>query len=141
MVLPNKKMISDINEGFGAVVKRHAKKTYDEFIHLPVEFPLVKDGHRPVSEEFRTLSDRLLVQVLTELRITFHVVSGTIEERLTKIAEIYGFEPVMPLDQAVAEAKQRVKALHKQIETDAQQAAFRRQTMPWHQRLLHRFAS
>jgi hypothetical protein len=140
-LLPAKRVISDINEAFGAVVKRHAKKAYDEFIHLPVEFPLVKDGHRPVSEEFRALSDRLLVQILTELGITFHVVSGTIEERLTKIAAIYGLEPVMPLEQAVTEARVRVQELHKLIETDAQAAALRRQTMPWHQRVLHRLAS
>jgi hypothetical protein len=140
MVAPYKKIIVDVNEAFGKVVKRHAKKSYDEFIHLPVEFPLVKDGHRPVSEEFRALSDRLLTEILTELGITFHVVSGSIEQRLTKIAAIYGLEPVMQLDQAVTEAKARVAALHKMIETDAQQAAFRRQTMPWHQRLKQRLA-
>jgi nicotinamide riboside kinase len=138
LVLPYKKVFSEINEGFGAVVKRHAKKAYDEFIHLPVEFPLVKDGHRPVSEEFRALSDRLLVQILTELNIKFHVVSGTIEQRLTKIAGIYGFKPVMPLDRAIAEARTRVQELHRVIETDAQAAALRRQSMPWHQRLRHR---
>jgi nicotinamide riboside kinase len=140
LVLPYKKIINDVNEGFGAVVKRHAKKAYDEFVHLPVEFPLVKDGHRPVSEEFRALSDRLLVQILTELGIPFRVVSGTIEDRLVKIAAIYGLTPVMPLDKALAEAKARVQALHKAVETDAQAAALRRQTMPWHERLMHRVA-
>lgn len=134
--LPHKKVINDVNEAFGAVVKRHAKKSYDEFIHLPVEFPLVKDGHRPVSEEFRALSDQLLIQLLTELGIKYHIVSGSIEQRLTKIAEIYGLEPVMPLEKAVAEAKARVRALHKAIETDAQAAALRRQSMGWHERLL-----
>lgn len=135
-VAPYKKVIHGINEAFGAVVKRHAKKTYQEFIHLPVEFPLVKDGHRPVSEKFRELSDRLLLQSLDELGITYHVVSGTIEQRLTQIAEIYGFKEVMPLEQAVAEAKARVAALHQAIESDAQAAALRRQVSrplwrPW----------
>jgi nicotinamide riboside kinase len=141
MVLPHKRILRDINEAFGAVAKLHAKKTYDEFIHLPVEFPLVKDGHRPVSEEFRALSDRLLVQTLRELGIKFHVVAGTIEQRLTRIAAIYGFEPVMPLDQAIAESRARVQAFARVIETDAQAAALRRQLMPWHQRLLHRLSS
>ena len=141
MVLPYKKILSDVNEAFGAVVKRHAKKAYDEFVHLPVEFPLVKDGHRPVSEEFRALSDRLLLEILTELGIKVHVVSGSIEERLTRIAAIYDLSPVMPLDRAIAEARARVKALHRLIETDAQAAALRRQLMPWHQRLLQKLAS
>lgn len=141
MLAPYKKMANDINEAFGAVVKRHAKKSYDEFIHLPVEFPLVKDGHRPVSEQFRALSDQLLKETLTELNIKFHVVGGTIEDRLTKIAEIYGFQPVMPLDQAIREAKDRVHKLHKTIETDAQAAALRRQTLPWHERLRQRLVN
>jgi hypothetical protein len=141
MVLPHKRLLNDFNEAFGAVVKRHAKKAYDEFIHLPVEFPLVKDGHRPVSEEFRALSDQLLLKVLHELGIKVQIVSGTIEQRLTKIAEIYGFEPVMPIEQAVAEAKARVQAQHKLVETDAQVAALRRQTAPWYRRLLQRLAA
>lgn len=141
LLLPFKKTINDINEAFGAVVKRHAKKSYDEFIHLPVEFPLVKDGHRPVSEEFRSLSDQLLIQILRDLDIKYHIVSGTIEQRLTKIAKIYDLTPVMPLDDAIAEARSRVKALHRVIETDAQVAALRRQSLPWHGRLLHKLAS
>src|SRR5690606_13721780 len=68
-----------VNEAFGQVVKRHAKRSYDEFIHLPVEFPLVADGHRPVSEQFRKLSDRLLLETLSELEIKVQVVSGSIE--------------------------------------------------------------
>ncbi|WP_245767249.1 AAA family ATPase [Stigmatella erecta] len=140
MVAPYKKVINDINEAFGAVVKRHAKKTYQEFIHLPVEFPLVKDGHRPVSEEFRALSDRLLLQNLDELGIKYHVVSGTIEQRLTRIAEIYGLKEVMPLEQAVAEGKARVAALHQAIESDAQAAALRRQMPHRHRRLWQRRA-
>jgi len=135
MLLPYKRVITEIYESFGAVAKRHAKTAYDEFVHLPVEFPLVKDGHRPVSEEFRALSDRLLIDTLKELGITYHVVGGSIEERLIRIAEIYQLNPVMPLREAIAEARGRVAALHKLIETDAQVAALRRQSLPWYKRL------
>ncbi|HSU40342.1 MAG TPA: AAA family ATPase, partial [Polyangiaceae bacterium] len=121
--------------------KRHAKKAYDEFIHLPVEFPLVKDGHRPVSEKFRKLSDGLLLETLRELGIKYHIVSGSLEERLGRIAEIYRLEPVMPLDQAVREASARVRALHRAIETDAQAAALRRQSLPWRARVRQKLAS
>jgi len=141
LLLPFKKVIDEVNEGFGAVVKRHAKKAYDEFIHLPVEFPLVKDGHRPVSEKFRKLSDGLLLETLRELGIKYHIVSGSLEERLGRIAEIYRLEPVMPLDQAVREASARVRALHRAIETDAQAAALRRQSLPWRARVRQKLAS
>ena len=135
LIYPYKRVINDVNEAFGAVVKRHARETYREFIHLPVEFPLVKDGHRPVSEEFRAMSDRLLLETLEEIGVPYKVVGGSIEARLEKIAGIYGFTPVMPLEDAVAEAKRRVRELHALIETDAQAAALRRQTQPWHYRL------
>jgi nicotinamide riboside kinase len=141
MMLPYKKVINEVHDAFGAVVKRHAKQSYDEFIHLPVEFPLVKDGHRPVSEDFRRQSDQLLLETLDSLRIKYHVVSGSIEQRLETIAGLYGFKPVMPIGEAIAEAARRVRELNKMIETDAQVAALRRQSVPWHGRLLHRLAS
>ena len=102
VTLPYRPILGKINDAFGAVVKRHAQRSYDEFIHLPVEFPLVEDGHRPVSEEFRALSDRLLKDTLAELGIRYRVVSGSLETRLRKIAEIYALQPVMPLEQAIA---------------------------------------
>jgi hypothetical protein len=139
--LPAKPLLNQINEAFGAVVKRHAKHTYDEFIHLPVEFPLVKDGHRPVSEAFRALSDSLLKQTLDELGIRYHIVSGTLEERLQKIAGIYGLSPVMPLARAVAEASETMRAMQLEIQSDAQAAALRRQTIPWFQRIRQRLAA
>lgn len=143
IMLPNKRIINGVNEAFGAVVKRHAKASYDEFIHLPVEFPLVADGHRPVSEPFRALSDQLLIQILDELQIKYHVVSGSIEQRLMRIAELYDLKPIMPMEQAIAEGTARVQALHREIETDAQVAALRRQSLPWrgHLRLLQKLAS
>lgn len=141
LTLPYRPLLIQVNEAFGAVVKRHAKLSYDEFIHLPVEFPLVADGHRPVSEEFRALSDQLLKTTLDELGIRYHVVAGTLEERLKRIAAIYGLEPVMPLEQAVAEARDRVRSLAIEIESDAQAAAKRRQTAPWFVRLRQRLAA
>jgi nicotinamide riboside kinase len=141
LTLPYRPLLIKINAAFGAVVKRHAKLHYDEFIHLPVEFPLVKDGHRPVSEDFRALSDRLLRETLEELGIQYHVVSGTLEQRLNTIAEIYGWKPAMPLEQAITEATERVRALHLEIESDAQAAAKRRQESPWFSRLRQRLAA
>ena len=117
--LPYRPLLLEISEAFGAVVKRHAKQNYDEFIHLPVEFPLVKDGHRPVSDEFRSLSDHLLKQALDELGIRYHVVAGTLEQRLERIGEIYDLRPVMPLAEAVAAANAHMRALHLEIRSVA----------------------
>lgn len=95
------KFFDEVMDNMGAVMKQHAKRSYDEFIHLPVEFPLVEDGHRPVSEFFRKLSDELLIKTLHELGIKYHIVSGTIEERLKQIVDIYNFKTVMDIESAI----------------------------------------
>ena len=137
LALPGQKIVYQVNEAFGAVVKRYAKHAYDEFIHLPVEFPLVRDGHRPVSEKFRKMSDELLIDTLTEMKIPYQIVSGSLEQRLRRIAQLYDLKPVMPLEQAVQEAQRSVQAHHKLIESDAQAAAKRRQELPWMHKLRH----
>ncbi len=111
-----KNTYSEFIENLGCVVKQHAKKTYDEFIHLPVEFPLAKDGHRPVSENFRNMSDQLLIETLEELNIKYHVVSGSIEERLKKILEIYDFKPVIAIEEAINSAIAETSAMQTEIE-------------------------
>ena len=49
----------------GKVFKRHVKKSFDLFVHLPNELPLAKDGHRPVNELFRSASDDPFVKRVT----------------------------------------------------------------------------
>ncbi|MCX4573275.1 ATP-binding protein [Streptomyces sp. NBC_01571] len=110
-------------EAYGIVVKARAKKMYDAYVHLPVEFPLKADGHRPVSEEFRALSDRLLIETIEEMGIPYHVVGGSIEERLEKIIGIFEFPLVMPIKDAVEQAKEKVRAATALIEEDAKKAA------------------
>lgn len=110
------KFFEEVMDNMGAVMKQHAKRTYDEFIHLPVEFPLVEDGHRPVSEFFRKLSDELLIKTLNELGIEYHIVSGTIKERLIKILDIYKFKTVMDIDEAIKLAISETSKMQTAIE-------------------------
>jgi len=101
----------------GCVVKRYAKENYDVFIHLPIEFPLCNDGHRPVSENFREMTDELLINTLDELGIPYRIVSGSIEERLSKIVDILNLKPQMELDEAVKLACSDASVMQKEIET------------------------
>jgi nicotinamide riboside kinase len=99
------RFFEEVIDNMGAVMKQHAKRTYDVFVHLPVEFPLVADGHRPVSERFRKLSDELLLSTLEEYRIPYHVVGGSIAERLRTLVETFGFEQLTTVDDAIAHAQ------------------------------------
>ncbi|MFV0418282.1 MAG: AAA family ATPase [Dysgonomonas sp.] len=96
----------EFNKYYERMVKMHTASAYDIFIHLPVEFPIVKDGHRPVNERFRTLSDQFLLDIITELKIPYITAGGTVEERLRKITEELDLPIQMPIEEAIAMAKQ-----------------------------------
>jgi hypothetical protein len=121
--LPYKSFYKQYMDAYGAVTKARAKRTYDAYVHLPVEFPMKADGHRPVSEKFRHLSDSLLIETLQELQIPYHVIGGSIRKRLEHIISTFDLELVMPLDEAIATALERVRAATEILEADARQHA------------------
>jgi AAA domain len=106
--LPVKRFYQRYVDMLGVVTKRRARGLYDAYVHLPVEFDMAPDGHRPVSEKFRRLSDQLLIQALEEIGLPYHVVGGTIPERLEKIIDTFQFPVVVPIEDAIAEAQNRV---------------------------------
>lgn len=103
-------------EAFGSLVKRHAKKTYTQFVHLPIEFPLVADGHRPVSEHFRKMSNDLLISILEELRIPYVQIGGDMLHRINAIIDHFALPVVMDVEQAIELAVKKVKAQAVEIE-------------------------
>jgi nicotinamide riboside kinase len=117
--MPYRRFYKQYMDAYGAVTKARAKRSYDAYIHLPVEFPMKADGHRPVSEKFRVLSDKLLIQALEELEIPYHIIGGTVKERLEKIVEIFAQPLVMPLDEAIDIADERVRRAAEILEADA----------------------
>lgn len=108
---PEMLFFEDVIDNMGVAMKQHAKRTYDVFVHLPIEFPLVEDGHRPVSERFRHLCDQLLIDTLRDHSIPYHVVGGSIKERLDRITEIFGLVPLIPTDEAITRAGPEIAAL------------------------------
>lgn len=99
----------DFLEIYGSVAKYHAKNEYDVFIHLPVEFDIKNDGHRPVSNHFREHTDRLLIDTLNEIGLKYHTVSGSIPDRIEKILQILDLKPIMPIQKAVDLATEKVQ--------------------------------
>jgi AAA domain len=102
----------------GIAFKQHVKSTYDAFVHLPNELALAKDGHRPVNERFRSLADQRLLEIPEELNIPRHLIGGTLPDRLERIVEIFGFTPVMPVDQAIQLARLEYDSVDMAIESD-----------------------
>lgn len=89
----------------GLLMKRHAETAYGAFVHVPVEFGLAPDN-RPVNENFRRLSDAVLLPALKALPVPLYTVHGTLAERLDQLKELLGLEPVITTEEAVRLAEE-----------------------------------
>ena len=107
--LPAKPFMQRYMNAYGLVTKQRAKRTYDAFVHLPIEFTMDPDGHRPVSEDYRRVGDRLLLDVLDELAIPYHLVRGSVHERVQAIVDLFDLPLVVPVDEAVGIASDRIR--------------------------------
>ncbi|GAC81848.1 AAA domain-containing protein [Gordonia malaquae] len=108
---------------FGELVCERASSMYDAYVHLPVEFPLIADGHRPVSEPFRTLSDTLLRDAVSTTGLPVLVVRGSVEQRLSTVIEHFGLPQITETQEAVAIADERVRMAHRRLDEDARRRA------------------
>lgn len=108
---------AQVMKQMGVPARQHAKASYDAFAHLPIEFPLVRDGHRPVNERFRALADQMLLDQLRELGIPTHVIGGSIPERLQKIVDTFGLPARMSIGEAIARAEEDYAKLDTTPET------------------------
>jgi nicotinamide riboside kinase len=124
--LPVKHFYQHYTDTLGVVTKARARRIYDAYVHLPVEFDMDPDGHRPVSEKFRRLSDQLLLQSLEEMGLPYHVVGGTIPERLERIIEIFDLPVVVPIEEAIAQAEVRVHDAIEVLKADSRYHEARR---------------
>lgn len=124
--LPVRRFYQQYTDTLGRVTKARARRTYDAYVHLPVEFDMDPDGHRPVSEKFRRLSDQLLVEVLEEIGLPYHIVGGTIPERLERVIDIFDLPVVVPIDEAIEIAGRRVHDAIEVLKADARYHEARR---------------
>jgi hypothetical protein len=95
----------DVIDKLGVPAKQHALAGYDAFVRLPIEFPMVADGHRPVNERFRLLADEMIQAEVDKLGIPTFTAGGTVEERLVSITGHYNLPTVISIEEAVARAK------------------------------------
>jgi hypothetical protein len=112
-----------VMDAMGAVMRRHAIDTYDAFAHLPIEFPLAADGHRPVSEEFRARCDELLLDTLRQARIPVRVIGGSLPDRLGAIVRSFDLPTVMPVDEAIGLAHAEMSRIDTSDELSRRTAA------------------
>jgi hypothetical protein len=119
MGLPVKRFYQRYTDTLGEITRARAKRIYDAYVHLPVEFDMKRDGHRPVSEPFRRLSDDLLMGALQDMRMPHRVIGGPIPDRIEQIVEAFDLPVVVPIPEAIEEAERRVRADIEDLQADA----------------------
>ncbi|WP_180342719.1 AvrD family protein [Auritidibacter ignavus] len=69
----------------GQVFLDHAQSSYDLIVHLPIEFAIASDGHRPLMEEYRSFTDSKLRRSACSLSVPVIEASGSVAERLATV--------------------------------------------------------
>lgn len=107
--LPARRFLAKYMNAYGKVANQHAHAVYTHVIHLPSEFPMNPDGHRPVSERYRHLSDIQIAKTFKNYGIPFYVVGGSQAERVSQIIELLHLPNVVNVDEAVTQAHRIIK--------------------------------
>ena len=105
----SKPFVNKYLESYGVVVNKHARNWYTDVIHLPIEFQMDPDGHRPVSEKYRRLSDQEIITSFKNLGFSPYPVKGSIPDRLEAIISHLGLTKTMSIDKAIELAQQQIK--------------------------------
>lgn len=112
----------DVIEKLGVPARQHAKAGYDAFVRLPIEFPMVEDGHRPVNERFRQLADEMIQAEVDRLGIPTFTAGGTVRERIQAITEHFGLARVLDADEAIRRAEEEYALLDTRSELERERA-------------------
>ena len=103
--LRSRKFFKKYMEAYGQVVNQHAHRWYTEIVHLPIEFPMDKDGHRPVSERYRQLSDQDLKNAYTNLGFNVTEISGKQITRIDEIIKKFELPQILSSQEAILQAE------------------------------------
>ncbi len=93
-------------EAYGIMAKAHSKLWYTHVIHLPVEFEMNPDGHRPVSEKYRMMSDLEIIKAFDNIGMQPEIIGGSQLDRLQKIQKLLSLDIVVPLEEAIKKAEE-----------------------------------
>ncbi|EIA18904.1 AAA family ATPase [Listeria fleischmannii] len=103
--IPAKSFLKKYMQAYEQVVSLHTERTYTHVVHLPIEFEMKKDGHRPVSEKYRQISEVDIRQEFAKYHFPQYEVRGTQEERLEQIIDWLDLPVVVPIQEAVLRAE------------------------------------
>lgn len=74
------------------LAERNLRTNYSHVYYLPIEFPIVPDGLRPMDPEFQKEIDERILKLLDAHGVRFTTVKGSVEERLDQIESNFRLE-------------------------------------------------
>jgi len=69
------------------IASHHLRSQYTHVFYLPIEFPIVADGLRPLDPDFQADIDRRMLDILDTHDVKFETLTGRIEERAEMLIE------------------------------------------------------
>lgn len=117
---PDMKFFEEVVDQYGHAFRQHVGASYDAFVHLTNERPIADDGHRPMNEDFRSYCDELLWSAVETLGLPVFHISGSMEDRVTAIADRFHLPRVMSLDEAMENMRQEYAQIDMRLETERQ---------------------
>lgn len=67
------------------IAEHRLRSQYTHIFYLPIEFPIVPDGLRPLDTEFQADIDRRMVGLLDSYGLRYDTLTGSVDERLSKL--------------------------------------------------------
>ncbi|MHB8512885.1 MAG: AAA family ATPase [Actinomycetota bacterium] len=68
-----------------AIAKHHLRSQYTHVFYLPIEFPIVADGVRPLDDAFQKEIDERMIDVMRRHDIEYQTLRGSIDERTSAL--------------------------------------------------------
>lgn len=65
-----------------AIAQHHLRSQYTDVFYLPIEFPIVPDGLRPLDPGFQSEIDQRVLRILGAYDVAYSALRGSVAERL-----------------------------------------------------------
>ena len=72
------------------IARYHLRSQYTHVFYLPIEFPIVADGLRPMDPDFQADIDRRMVAILRDNSIDYEPLRGSVDDRLEALQKNLG---------------------------------------------------
>jgi len=108
VTIPSLPFLKRYVRAYGVMARLHARETYTDVLHLPIEFDMAPDGHRPVSERYRILSDSELLREFKALDLSVQIIHGSVEERVEAAIQTLRLPQVSEVKTAVLRAREEI---------------------------------